>query len=129
MITDLVDLEQVLDQYDPGTAILVGPLLRLSISKNRYFFVASQADKICQAATVLVLVPVILLTLVIATGSAVAHVDAVGPTALIATLVIVGLQIGYLAGIAGRHVMLVVRARRLRSTSLTDSLQPHRPVH
>jgi hypothetical protein len=52
MITEDIDLDQVLDLYDAGEVILVGPLLRLSISKYRYFFVASQGSKICESVGV-----------------------------------------------------------------------------
>ena len=49
MITEMADLEQVLDRYGPGTVVLVGPLLTLAISDYRYFYVAGRGDKICQS--------------------------------------------------------------------------------
>jgi hypothetical protein len=49
MISDLVELEPLLSQYDPGK-ILVGPLLNLSISSNfRYFYIAGNGDKIYES--------------------------------------------------------------------------------
>ncbi len=49
MITDTVDLEPLLDQYDPET-LLVGPLLGLSLSSGyRYFHIAGNGVKIYHA--------------------------------------------------------------------------------
>jgi hypothetical protein len=49
MITDMIDLEPLLDQYDPET-LLVGPLLGLSLSSNyRYFHIAGNGTKIYHA--------------------------------------------------------------------------------
>jgi hypothetical protein len=46
MISDTIDLESLLGQYDSET-ILVGPLLSLSMSSSyRYFFVAGKGTKI-----------------------------------------------------------------------------------
>jgi hypothetical protein len=45
MITDIIDLEQVLTQYESET-ILVGPLLSLAISGYQYFHVAGNGSKI-----------------------------------------------------------------------------------
>jgi hypothetical protein len=79
---------------------------------------------------VLILAPAFMLTLVLAIGTGLARTDAawsIGSTALV---VIVGLQIGYLLGSGMRHVMVLVRANRPSSNSLTSSLPPHRrPAH
>ena len=49
MITDLIGLEPLLDQYDPGT-ILVGPLLSLSLSSTfRYFYIGGNGSKVYQS--------------------------------------------------------------------------------
>jgi hypothetical protein len=46
MITDLIDVEPLLGQHDPGM-ILVGPLLSLSInSQYRYFYIAGNGSKV-----------------------------------------------------------------------------------
>jgi hypothetical protein len=45
MITDIIDLEQVLAQYD-SEIILVGPLLSLAISSYQYFHLAGNGSKI-----------------------------------------------------------------------------------
>jgi hypothetical protein len=49
MINDLIELESLLGQYDPGR-ILVGPLLSLSLNSNfRYFYIAGQASKVYES--------------------------------------------------------------------------------
>ena len=49
MITEVIDLERVLDQYDSG-AVLIGPLLRLSLkSSYRYFYIAGKGSDVYQA--------------------------------------------------------------------------------
>ena len=46
IISDMVDLEPLVDQYDPGM-ILVGPLLSHSInSRYRYFYIAGKGSKV-----------------------------------------------------------------------------------
>jgi hypothetical protein len=46
MITDLIDVEPLLGQHDPGM-ILVGPLLSLSMnSQYRYFYIAGNGSKV-----------------------------------------------------------------------------------
>jgi hypothetical protein len=49
MITEVIDLESLLNQYDPG-AVLIGPLLRLSLkSSYRYFYIAGKGSDVYQA--------------------------------------------------------------------------------
>jgi hypothetical protein len=49
MITEVIDLERLLDQYDSG-AVLIGPLLRLSLkSSYRYFYIAGKGSDVYQA--------------------------------------------------------------------------------
>ena len=74
---------------------------------------------LAQRAKVLVLVPVITVTFLIAIGTAMTRDYAVWTTAMTATVVIVGLQIGYLLGIAVRFVRVLARANRMRSSSPT----------
>jgi hypothetical protein len=46
MITDLIDVEPLLGQHDPGM-VLVGPLLSLSINSSyRYFYIAGKGSKV-----------------------------------------------------------------------------------
>src|SRR5271169_2041839 len=46
MSPDLIDVERLLDQYDPGV-IFVGPLLSFSInSRYRYFHIAGNGSKV-----------------------------------------------------------------------------------
>ncbi len=46
MITDLIDVEPLLGQHDPGM-FLVGPLLSLSINSSyRYFYIAGKGSKV-----------------------------------------------------------------------------------
>jgi hypothetical protein len=77
---------------------------------------------LAQRFKVLVLVPAIMITLLFAFVSGLAHADASWSAAAIAVTIIVGLQIGYLLGIAVRHLFLLARAHRLRAASLTRSL-------
>jgi hypothetical protein len=78
---------------------------------------------------VLVLAPAFMITAVLAIGTGLAHTNATWSIGLTTLVVIVGLQIGYLIGSGMRHVMVLVRAGRLRSTSLTNSIPPRRPAH
>ena len=49
MITEFINLERLLDQYDSG-AVLIGPLLRLSLkSSYRYFYIAGKGSDVYQA--------------------------------------------------------------------------------
>ena len=83
-----------------------------------------------QRFKVLILMPAILLTVVIALGAGIARADASWTSALItAAVTIVGLQVGYLLGIATRRLRVLARVGRLRSASLPNSLPPHRPAH
>jgi hypothetical protein len=81
---------------------------------------------LAQRSKVLVLAPVILLTLILAFGAAIARADAVWTVGLTAAVTIVGLQIGYLLGIGIRHLIIVTRASRLRAASLGGSLPTRR---
>ena len=52
MITDLVDLEPLVGQYDPGP-IFVGPLLSHSKSSRfHYFYIAGNGDKVYETIDV-----------------------------------------------------------------------------
>src|ERR1700733_9891085 len=54
MINNLIDVEPLLGQYDPGM-ILVGPLLNLSInSGNRYFYIAGNGSKVYETISLFV---------------------------------------------------------------------------
>ena len=54
MITDLIDVEPVLDQHDPGM-ILVGPLLSRSLNSGyRYFYIAGNGSKIYETISLFV---------------------------------------------------------------------------
>ena len=49
MITEVIDLERLLDQYDSG-AVLIGPLLSLSLkSSYRYFYIAGKGSDVYEA--------------------------------------------------------------------------------
>jgi hypothetical protein len=78
---------------------------------------------------VLVLVPAFILTLVLAVATGFVRTDAAWSNGLTTLVVISGLQVGYLLGSGLRHVMVLVRANRLRSATLTNTLQPHPPAH
>ena len=84
---------------------------------------------LAQRFKVLVLIPAILLTLVFAVVAGLSGAAAGWASALTAVIVITGLQIGYLIGIAIRQVMLLARAHRLRAGSLTRPLPPQWRVH
>jgi hypothetical protein len=54
MITDLIDVEPVLDQHDPGM-ILVGPLLSRSPNSGyRYFYIAGNGSKVYETISLFV---------------------------------------------------------------------------
>jgi hypothetical protein len=54
MITDLIDVEPVLDQHDPGM-ILVGPLLSRSLNSGyRYFYIAGNGSKVYETISLFV---------------------------------------------------------------------------
>src|SRR5580704_14642785 len=54
MITDLIDVEPVLDQHDPGM-ILVGPLLSRSLNSGyRYFYIAGIGSKVYETISLFV---------------------------------------------------------------------------
>lgn len=49
MIAEIIDLERLLGQYDPGV-VLVGPILRLSMNSSyRYFYIAGKGSKVYEA--------------------------------------------------------------------------------
>ena len=71
-------------------------------------------------AKVLILIPAIVITLLIAIGMVALERDAALSAAATATAIITGLQIGYLLGVAVRHQVRRARdSRRLGSTSVT----------
>jgi len=78
---------------------------------------------------VLILAPAFMLTLVFAVAIGLARGNTPWSIVSTALVVIVGLQIGYLFGIAIRHLTVLARANRLRSASLTHDLPPRRPAH
>ena len=79
---------------------------------------------------VLILAPAFLLTLVLALATGLVRSNAPWSIASTALVVIIGLQLGYLLGIAVRHVSVLSRAHRLRSSSsLAHDLPPRRPAH
>jgi len=84
---------------------------------------------LAQRFKVLILVPAISLTLVLMGGAVMVNPTGTSIAALTATVVIVGLQIGYVLGIAIRHLMVVARANRRRASGLANSLTPQRPAH
>ena len=84
---------------------------------------------LAQRFRVLALFPVILLTLFLASGAAILRPEAGWTVGLTATMIIVGLQVGYLFGIGIRHVMVLARVSRRRAASLSSSLWPQRPAH
>jgi hypothetical protein len=78
---------------------------------------------------VLILAPAFVVTLLLAIGAGLARSDEAWSIGLTALVVIGGLQVGYLLGIGMRHVMVLARAGRSRSASLTNTYPPHRPAH
>jgi uncharacterized membrane protein len=76
---------------------------------------------LAQRAKVFILIPAISLTLLIAIGTAFAGEYAAWTIAMTASVIIAGLQIGYLLGIAVRFVRVLARASRMRSSSPTSS--------
>ena len=73
---------------------------------------------LAQRFKVFILLPIILLVLTFAFAQAIAHVGAATTSAIIAVIVIVSLQLGYVLGIAVRHARIFVLTHRLRTASL-----------
>jgi hypothetical protein len=65
-----------------------------------------------QGFRVLVLVPAMLLALLVALGSGLAHADAIWRTALVAGTACAALQVGYLIGLLIRHILVIGREGR-----------------
>ena len=84
---------------------------------------------LAQRFKVLILFPAFALAFILAVATVIGRSDAAWTAGVIATVLISGLQIGYLFGIGVRHVNLVARASRLRATMPGNSLTPRRPVH
>ncbi len=84
---------------------------------------------LAQRFKVLILLPVMLLTLVIALSTAIAGTDGAWTAGLTAALIILGLQVGYLLGLGLRQVMVLTRATRRQPASLRSPLPPQRPAH
>jgi hypothetical protein len=72
---------------------------------------------LAQRFKVLSLLPVIMLTGLFAFPAVLSDVRPVWTTALTFAIAIAALQLGYLLGLAVRHLMLVTRALRLRAAS------------
>ena len=73
-----------------------------------------------------VLGPAFALVLMVAVGAGMAQAGAVWSIAVVTGASIASLQIGYLAGIAIRHLLTAARASRLRIASLTRPLPARR---
>lgn len=84
---------------------------------------------LAQRFKVMALFPAFFVTLLLAAGALILRPDAASRTELTTLVVIVGLQIGYLLGIALFNVAALVRLNRRRGASLTSSLLPRRPAH
>ena len=82
-----------------------------------------------QRFKVLVLVPAIAVSLVLVLGSGIARSQSPETLGLSAIAAIVALQIGYLFGLGIRHLLVVVRAGRLRAASFANSGPARRPAH
>jgi hypothetical protein len=73
---------------------------------------------LAQRFNVFVLLSVALLVLTFALAGALAHLGTAVSSAVDAVITIVGLQIGYVLGIAVRHARVLMRAHRLSTASL-----------
>jgi hypothetical protein len=84
---------------------------------------------IAQRFKVLALVPAIVVTLLFELVGTLASAHASWTTPLTAVTVIIGLQIGYLLGLAVRHLVLPTHADRPGTASPTSSLPPQWRAH
>ena len=73
--------------------------------------------------------PAILVTLFLVIGAAMVRAEPDWMLGLTALTTVVGLQVGYLAGIGIRHLTVLARASRRSTGPLTSSLPPHRPAN
>ena len=74
-----------------------------------------------QRFKVLVLVPTIAIPLIFALGAGIARADTFWQIVLMAVAAASSLQVGYLAGVVIRHVLVAARSSRSPATSLTGS--------
>jgi len=82
-----------------------------------------------QRFKVLVLVPAVATSLVVVLGLGIARSQSLEALGLSAIAVIVAVQIGYLLGLGIRHLLVVVRAGRLRAASFASSRPARHPAH
>ena len=78
-----------------------------------------------QRFNILILVPTMAIALIFAVGVGIARDDTFWRIVLLAVAVASSLQVGYLAGIVIRHVLVAARSSRSPATSLTGSANPH----
>jgi hypothetical protein len=82
-----------------------------------------------QRCKVLVLLPTILLIVILTVALGLARAETRWIVSETAALVIVAVQIGYFLGIAARHFMLLARASRINSGSLSSVARWRRAAH
>jgi hypothetical protein len=82
-----------------------------------------------QRFRVLVLLPTIAIVVLVTVGAGLVQADSGWSIVLMAAATAASLQIGYLAGIAIRHIMVVARASRSPAASLRGSAPARRPAH
>jgi hypothetical protein len=74
-----------------------------------------------QRFKVLVLLPAMAISLLLAIGTGLAHGERVGPIMLLAVAALASLQIGYLAGVGVRHSLAATRMSGLRTDPLSET--------
>ncbi len=82
-----------------------------------------------QRFKVAILLPAIGFALMVVICTGVARGEAVWPIVLLAAAATTTLQLGYLAGIGIRYVLVAARASRSRGVSLAGSGPHRRPAH
>ncbi len=82
-----------------------------------------------QRFKVLMLLPGIAVSTILALGVGIAQVSAAGSIALLVATSIAGLQAGYLVGIVLRYAPIAVRASRLRAGATAGSMPTRHAAH
>jgi hypothetical protein len=82
-----------------------------------------------QRFKIMILAPAISLTLLLAIGASIARAEVPWMVGLTTAVAIACLQIGYLLGIAIRHLIVAARASRRRAASFAVSLTARRSAH
>jgi hypothetical protein len=84
---------------------------------------------IAQRFTVLILIPLIMLSIIVIGSIGVARGAAVWTILVNTGLTVIALQIGYLLGTAAHHLTVLARASRIHAGTVPNALHRRREAH